>query len=208
MTARPTAPADDPAAEAEPVPTVPERRPLRVAVLGPGGVGGLVAALLARAGEKVVCLAGPETAAVLEGRGVHVDSGRYGAFTAPVSASERLDGEVDVCFVTVKATSLDAALDRVPPQRLGRALLVPLLNGVEHVATLRRRYPEAAVAAATIRVESTRTGPGEIRHDSPFAALEIAVPPGGGPAVRRVAAHLEAAGLDVRVRDDAEDAVL
>ncbi|HZH21294.1 MAG TPA: 2-dehydropantoate 2-reductase N-terminal domain-containing protein, partial [Geodermatophilus sp.] len=35
---------------------------LRVAVLGPGGVGGLLAALLARAGATVTCLAGPETA--------------------------------------------------------------------------------------------------------------------------------------------------
>ena len=31
---------------------------LRVAVLGPGGVGGLLAAALARAGADVVCLAG------------------------------------------------------------------------------------------------------------------------------------------------------
>jgi len=76
-----------------------------------------------------------------------------------VRAAERLDGPVDLCLVTVKATQLDAALDRVPPEVLGRALLVPLLNGVEHTAVLTARYPEAFVVAGTIRVESTRSGP-------------------------------------------------
>ena len=35
-----------------------------VAVLGPGGVGGLLGALLAREGARVTCLAGPSTVAV------------------------------------------------------------------------------------------------------------------------------------------------
>ena len=35
--------------------------PLRIAVLGPGAVGGLVAALLARTGDAVTCLAATDT---------------------------------------------------------------------------------------------------------------------------------------------------
>lgn len=35
--------------------------PRTLAVLGPGGVGGLLAALMARAGHRVICLAGEET---------------------------------------------------------------------------------------------------------------------------------------------------
>ncbi len=38
------------------------RPPLRVAILGPGGIGGLLAALLARDGEQVTCIAPPATA--------------------------------------------------------------------------------------------------------------------------------------------------
>jgi ketopantoate reductase len=38
---------------------------LTVAVLGPGGVGGLIGALLARDGHRVICLAGEPTAAAL-----------------------------------------------------------------------------------------------------------------------------------------------
>jgi 2-dehydropantoate 2-reductase len=182
----------------------PER--LQIAVLGPGGVGGLLAALLAHAGDRVTCLAGPETVAALREHGLRITSGRFGELAEPIAAAGRLYHEVDVCLVTVKATQLEAALDRVPPEVLGNALLVPMLNGLEHVALLRRHYPDAVVAAAAIRIESTRTGPGKIRHDSPFASMELALPPSGGQPdrdrVRRLAGRLGQTGLDVRVRED------
>lgn len=175
---------------------------LRVAVLGPGGVGGLLAALLARAGDSVTCLAAAGTVSALRERGLQVTSELFGPIAVPVAAAERLEQPIDVCLVTVKATQLDAAMERIAPDALGGALLVPFLNGVEHVAALRRRYPAARVAAATIRVESTRTGPGEIRNDSPFASVELAAVPPGEEAVRRLALHLERAGLAVGVRSD------
>ena len=56
----------------------------RVAVIGPGGVGGLVAAALARAGEDVRVVARAETAARIAERGIEVRSVVLGDFTAPV----------------------------------------------------------------------------------------------------------------------------
>jgi 2-dehydropantoate 2-reductase len=67
---------------------------------------------------------------------------------------------------------------------------------------LRLRYPTAAVVAATIRIESTRVAPGDVRHDSPFAAIELAAASDLAERVGRFAAQLKAVGLDVRVRDD------
>lgn len=173
---------------------------MRVAVLGPGGVGGLVAALLARAGADVLVLAGRETAGALS-RGLRLDSARFGGGTVAVRAAERLDEPVDVCFVTVKAAQLETALDRVPADVLGDALVVPLLNGVDHVALLRQRFPHAQVVAATIRVESTRIARGHVRHDSPFAAVEVAAG-AAGPRTSALVTALANVGLDVRVSDD------
>ena len=195
--------ADDSASKSNPLPDQPhDPDPRRVAVLGPGGVGGLLAGLLARAGADVVCLASDETAAALRERGLQVTSGRYGTFGVPVRAAAELSEPVDVCLVTVKATSLLPALERVPAAALGDALLIPLLNGVEHVHMLREHYPDAAVVPATIRVESNRTAAGRIRHGSPFAAIELATTSATKERVRRFAAQLERAGLDVRVRAD------
>lgn len=173
-----------------------------VAVLGPGGVGGLLAALVARAGHRVICLAGDETARALRTDGIRVRSGRFGDFTAAVEADTELREPVDACLITVKHTALDAALERVRPEVLGDGLLVPFLNGVEHPATLRARYGAARVAPAVIRVESTRTAPGVIEHGSPFAEIDLtgaSVPRGRLDALAGV---LAAAGPTVRVVDD------
>ncbi len=177
-----------------------------MAVLGPGGVGGLLAALLARSGHRVVCLAGPGTADHLARHGLTVRSARYGDFTAPVAAGTELTEPVDACLIAVKHTALPAALDRIPAAALGEGLLVPLLNGIEHPALLRGRYAPERVVAAAIRVESTRTAPGVIEHTSPFAGIEAAVPAGAPAAVRSrledLAAALTAAGVRTALRDD------
>jgi 2-dehydropantoate 2-reductase len=167
------------------------------AVLGPGGVGGLLGALLARQGHDVVCLAGQDTVTALREGGLHLRSRQFGDVDVSVRAATVLDEPVTACLVTVKATQLDAALERVPPAALGPALIVPFLNGVEHVDALRRRYPPEQVVAGTLRVESARVAPGRIEHLSPFATVELA-----GPRAAEVAGPLREAGLDVEVRED------
>lgn len=174
----------------------------QIAVLGPGGVGGLLAALLARAGNDVVCLAGDATAEAIRSDGLRVHSVLYGEFTAEVAADTELRGPVDACFVTVKHTSLAAALERVTPEALGDGLLVPLLNGVEHPAELRRRYPAELVAPAAIRVEATKAGPGVIEHTSRFAEVDLASATAKRDRLDDLSAALVAAGLTARVTDD------
>jgi 2-dehydropantoate 2-reductase len=181
-------------------------RPWTVAVLGPGGVGGLLGGLLARAGHRVVFLARAETAAVLRRDGLTVRSDRYGRFTVPVEADTDLRAPVDVCLVTVKATALEPALARVRPAALGQGLLVPLLNGVGHMAALRDRYPADQVVAGTIRVESYRAATGVVEHASPFVTVELAGR-GASGGIDRLAARLGEIGVDVTVSDD-ETAIL
>jgi 2-dehydropantoate 2-reductase len=168
----------------------------RVAVLGPGGVGGLLAVLLARQGHAVTCLARPGTAQHLAEHGLRLTSDRFGEVTAAVRAAEQLTEPVDVLLVTTKATSLDEALERVPADVLGDAVVVPLLNGVEHMAVLRERYPAARVVAGTIRVFASRPGPGVVRHDGQLVAVQVT--PGAEP----LAEALDGAGVDVAVRPD------
>jgi 2-dehydropantoate 2-reductase len=177
--------------------------PIRVAVLGPGGIGGLLAALLARRGDHVLCLARPATAAHLAEHGLELRSPALGDAKVTVEAATRLDQPVDVVFVTVKATQLESAIGAVPPEALGDALVVPFLNGIDHIAWLRRRYPADQVVAGTIRIESTRVGPGVIEHASSFAVVELAAAqPSRRDQVEALAARLAETGLDVTVRDD------
>jgi 2-dehydropantoate 2-reductase len=113
--------------------------PLRVAIVGVGGVGGFLGALLSRQGEEVRFVATESTAAILAERGLRIRSARYGSVTADASAVTMLSAPVDVCVFAVKATQLGAAMGRVPADTLGDAVVVPFLNGVEHVGSLREQ---------------------------------------------------------------------
>jgi 2-dehydropantoate 2-reductase len=176
-----------------------------VAILGAGGVGGLLGALLIRRGVAVTFVAPERTVAALNAEGLRVESVLYGTFTVATTAVTELAGPVDLCVVAVKATQLEPAMERAPRAVVGEAVVVPFLNGVDHVDVLRRRYGPAVVAGA-VRVASTRTAPGRIEHSSPFVRVELAVPDGlAGPhreRALRLGRRLAAAGVDVDVTDD------
>lgn len=175
---------------------------LTLAVLGPGGIGGLLAALLSRAGHHVTCLAGDDTAAHLRTQGIRVRSKQFGEFTAPVEADTELRSPVDAVLIAVKHTALDAALTRLPAPALGDALLVPYLNGVEHPAALREHHRPDRVAPAVIRAESTRVAPGVIEHTSPFAEIDLTGDQVPGPRLDALAHALTEAGPTTRVLPD------
>ena len=176
--------------------------PFSVAVLGPGGVGGLLGALLARDGASVHVLASEATSRAIAEHGLRIESKAFGDFQVPVRSGTRLDGPVDAVLVTVKNTQLREALERVPSAALGDGLMVPFLNGIDHVDLLRSLYPASNVAPATMRVEAVRVEPGLIRHTSPFAFIDIAANDDTRDRVEHLAARLKSTGLTVRVRDD------
>jgi len=140
------------------------------AILGAGGIGGLIGAVLANAGEKVTLVVRPETVA-RQPRQLSLDS-KFGNFTVPVAVETTLASPVDVLWITVKATQLESALESIPSDASVRAV-VPLLNGIDHVALLRECFGHDRVIPATIAVESERTAPGVIVHRSPFVRLNV-----------------------------------
>ena len=173
---------------------------MRYAVLGAGGIGGLVGGALARAGHPVTLIVREESAH-RHPPTLSVRSKVLGDFEAPVTLATRLPDRTDVLWVTVKATQLEAALAAVPPE-MAEALLIPLMNGVDHVARLREIYRPASVVAGSIRVESELAAPGEVRQLSPFAAIQLAAAGLSGPRVLQVAEEVGRTGLACEVVDD------
>src|ERR1700704_5281256 len=96
-----------------------------IAVLGPGGVGGLIAAALDCAGVPVTIVARDSTAAVVDDVGLRVSSVRLGELVAHPRAVGRLEEPVDVLVVATKAIGLDDALGRIAA---APALVLPLLK--------------------------------------------------------------------------------
>jgi 2-dehydropantoate 2-reductase len=165
---------------------------MRHAVLGAGGIGGLLAGALARSGGEVVMLMRPSTLSRFEG-GLKVESVVLGDFEVEVDAASALDRPVDALWVATKATQLAAAWSLASPELVADSPVIPLLNGVDHLGLLRTRY--ANVVAAAIRVESERVSPSLIRQSSPFLRIEMA----GAEPMQEAA---RAAGIECHSDDD------
>jgi len=159
-----------------------------VAVLGPGAVGGALAVPLALAGVRVVCVARPDTAAAIRNEGLRLD--RPGeVLRARPEATDVLLDRVDLLLVTVKAPALDDALDRVATRP---ETVLPLLNGLEHVETIRRRLGGRVVAGSIGRLEAYRDGPTRVVQTTPAPLV----------TVTSDVELLRGAGFDIRIEPD------
>ena len=142
-----------------------------MAVLGPGAVGGVLAVGYVDAGVDVVCIGRPATAELIASRGLTLKRAESARTVRPRAATE-LREPVDLLLVTVKAPSLDDALDRVQARAES---VVPLLNGIEHMDTLSERLPESHVAGASIgRIEAWLEQPGVVVQPTPSVVMTTA----------------------------------
>ena len=174
---------------------------MHYAVLGAGGVGGLVGGALAKAGHDVTLLVRPGRREHYSER-LNVQSELLGNFEAPVRVADWLEEQVDVVWIAVKATEIQSALSSIPLEVLGDGVLVPLLNGVDHVQMLRDRYGAERVLPGTTRVEAEQAGPGRVRHLSVFADLQVAPNPATQERAETLCEELLDAGMGCEVQDD------
>jgi len=143
---------------------------VRHAILGAGGVGGLVGAALAKSGDSVTLVLRPEALKNYPAE-LSLES-PFGSFSVPVERVAEVTQPFDALWIAVKATHLVAALRSVTnAEQIG--VIVPLLNGIDHVALLRSRFGHDKVVPATIGVESERAAPGKIIHRSKFVRLTV-----------------------------------
>lgn len=156
---------------------------MRHAILGAGAIGGLIGTVMGSMGEDVTVIVRPERLAGYPGT-LSLER-PSGTITAPAKAVARLTQPVDVLWVATKTYQLQAALEAVGS---APSLVVPLLNGIDHVAALRSRFGHDRVVPATIAVEAERLAPGRFIQRSPFVRFNLgaALEPLLGPMVVRL----------------------
>ena len=143
--------------------------PLRHAILGAGGVGGVLGTFLAHIGDNVTAVVRSESLASYPNQ-FHLES-TFGTFDVPISRAAEVP-TCDILWISVKATQLDAALPAITNPQAIQAI-IPLLNGIDHLPLLRAQYGEGRVIAATIAGEMERVAPGRFVHSTPFLRLNL-----------------------------------
>jgi len=154
-------------------------------------------ACLAHVGELVTMVVRPGTLEQFPAK-LRLESPLLRNFSAPAGKATQVPS-CDVLWVAVKATQLEDALRSVPDPK-GVKAVVPLLNGIDHVARLRALFGQERVIPATIAGEMERVAPGRYLHPSPFAMLNVAG--GGRDLLADVLAKLETLGFSCRFVDD------
>ena len=144
---------------------------MKHAILGAGAIGGLVGTALASLDEDVTVIVRPGTLPNFPGSLTLERPYGAGSLTAPAKGVASLTDPIDVLWIATKTYQLQTALEAVQVLPGG---VVPLLNGVDHVAVLRARFGRERVLPATIAVEAERIAPGRFVQRSPFVRLNLA----------------------------------
>ncbi len=170
---------------------------MKHAILGAGAVGGLIGAALGHEGEGVTLLVRPETKTRYPGTlSLKTPSG---TFETAVRIETKVSDDTTVLWIAVKAYDLAEALHALPPDSK-IPIIIPLLNGVDHVELLRSRFGHERVVPATIAVESERLAPGQVVQRSPFVRLMLSMT--GETRLATVADRLRRAGFTCEFQTD------
>jgi 2-dehydropantoate 2-reductase len=180
-----------------------------IAVIGAGGVGGLLAAMLAKGGNDVRMLARGAALAAIRANGLalHGPGADYRVAISRADDDPAALGEADIVLVTVKTWQLAELGPRLAPLVGSRTVVVPLQNGVEASEQLAGSLGGDRVIGGVARLISWIERPGEIRTIGVPAALDIgALHPGQAEAVAACAATLRTGGIDIVVADSIDTA--
>jgi len=169
-----------------------------VAVLGPGAVGGALAVRLLTAGIHTICVARPETAGVIALAGLVVET-RGATLTARPEVAERLTKPVGLLLVTVKAPALEEALMRIDPSAVEEGVVLPLLNGLEHMELVRSRFEGRVAAGSISHFQAYRAGRVQIVEGTSSPIVTMASDELPNRDLERVAELLRQARVEVRI---------
>ena len=181
--------------------------PKRVAVVGPGALGCLLAATLCRIHEKIWVLDhDSQRAALLQHSGLTLErAGRFEQFPIQATADPRKIGPVDLVLLCVKSPALGQTLPALSPLLTKNTLLLAWQNGIGHHPLLREAQLSGFVALAVTSLGAHLVGPGQVRFGGAGATslgfIDTA-PQWAELALQGAAEVFHAAGLEVRVEAD------
>lgn len=133
---------------------------MRIGVIGAGAVGGTIAALLDRVGHLVEVTARGEQLAAIRADGLRLEGG-WGAHTARVAASERLETRPELVFVCTKAQDAEAAI-RDNAALLDGITVVVVQNGLAGLRVATELLPGSDCVGALALYAASFLSPGGV----------------------------------------------
>jgi len=175
---------------------------MRIAIIGAGAVGSILAARLTEAGEEVTLVGRDDQVRALNGKALTV-KGASGVKTVAVRAEVRLSAGHDVVVFATKTQDLPEAI-QFNREYLGRGSLLTTQNGVRADGVLAKHFDRDRLLSSVVMFGASYTKPGEVTFN--FDGCVILGRPFRRPStedaeLRAIAAAMGRA-FEVKVADD------
>ncbi|MXP64865.1 2-dehydropantoate 2-reductase [Roseomonas sp. M0104] len=148
---------------------------MRILVLGAGALGGYYGSRLLEAGADLAFLVRARRQEQLRRNGLVVHCPVFGTTQRAVTAlqAQEVQPGWDLVLLTCKAYDLQDAIAAIRPAIGPETAILPVLNGIAHVARLREAFGEAAVLGGVARIAATLTPEGEVRNLGQWRTLTV-----------------------------------
>lgn len=147
---------------------------MKFAVLGAGGVGGIVGGYLALAGNDVTFIARGKHLAAIKEKGLLLRTSHRGDLAVPTAkgcAIDEYDDTPDVIFVCFKYYSLPAAIEFAKRYAGDNTLVIPLLNVFGTGAVMQKELPGVTVLDGCVYIYGMVESPGIVAQ--PASILRV-----------------------------------
>lgn len=136
---------------------------MRFLMIGAGALGGYYGGMLLKGGADVSFLVRPGRAAQLAERGLVVKTPE-GEFATPVRTvrAGAIEGRYDIAVLACKAYDLASGIEDFAEALSPGGAVLPLLNGINHIAVLSERFGAARVLGGVTLFSVVQTPEGDI----------------------------------------------
>jgi 2-dehydropantoate 2-reductase len=177
---------------------------MKVCVVGAGGTGGLIAAVLRRAGVDVSVLATERHVKAIKANGLTLiaPSGRF-SVQLEAEVDPRAIGACDVVVVTTKMWDIEALAPTLKPLLGENTVVIPVQNGIDAPELLAKVLGWHHVVYGSASMNASIEEPGVIRQRNPNYGLTLAEAQGQhSERLLKVKETFGKAGISVEVATD------
>ncbi|MGN8161404.1 ketopantoate reductase family protein [Pantoea sp. 22096] len=180
---------------------------MRILMAGAGATGGYFGARLAQAGQDVTFLVRERRYQQLQNNGLVLQTPQGTETLQPqLTQVSTLTGHYDLIIVTVKSFALEQMMEDIAPAVGPDTLIMPILNGMRHIATLQQRFGEDKVIGGLCKINATLGEQGEIIQMTPLHQIFYGALDGNNDErLQRVDAALRDCQVDTLFSDNIMD---
>ncbi len=136
---------------------------MKIAVIGAGAIGCLVAGYLKHKGEDATLVGRAQAVTAIKENGLSI-SGVRGNFKLPIGISDTLNYIPDLAILTTKTQDIDAVLQS-NFHLLQKSLLLTIQNGVQADNLVAKYLPQKNIISSIVMFGATYLEPGKVVHN-------------------------------------------